>query len=519
MLTISAKAILDVELEGSDEDMRSDINQLLAARTQAGGGPSYVYCRVVAMFTKDKYCIYECNDYSGSNSTCTHYMQKFTIGKDQEPVLSGDPTQVRVTFVAGEQDPAAGEPGTKEATSWFDVSAGSSSKSFADKMKGLVSSVLGAATGERPALQLTKDADGRMRFVCYPTNNYVDREDELFTAESHTKAIDWYFRNKSFPELWVWHTKGTKFGQVDWMDFVKEDGSGNSAGGVVVASGTIDPGFEELASTLATKDNAMSHGFLGVRERTGSPRAWTDYRDYELSVLPAKAVANYGTAFNLMKGAKDKMAFSADKRAYLKDTLKVSDERIALMEKDTEGIAKGLASLGIESKSFGLVDPDPEPDPNPAPPPTEVAAIIEQHNKDLGVVVAKAKELITAAEARAVVAEKSLADAIARYAPRDLGAAAAQGLAASTKETTAVADTDPEVRAAIEAGKKAMDSPSVGGAISAMLNGAGMGRFNQTPTPTVIGPVIGATPPITAPAVQVPVASGDAVKAMAGFGS
>lgn len=516
MLTISAKAILDVELEGSDEDMRNDLNQLLRTKVADSGGPSYVYCRVVAMFTKDKYCIYESYDYSDGGAGVTHWMQKFSIGKDQEPTLSGDPTQVRVTFVPGVNDPVSGEPGTKVVLSepWFSLGE----KSFADRMRGVVSSVLGSASkGDLPALVLTKDADGRTRFVCYPTNNYVDREDELFTASSHTKAIDWYFRNKSFPELWVWHTKGTKFGQVDWMDFVQTEGH---VGGVVVASGLIDQGCEALAESLATKDNAMSHGFLGIREKEGSPRAWTEYRDYELSVLPRKVVANYGTAFNLVKGAKDTMAFSADKRTYL-GKLGVSEERITAMEKETDGIAQGLAGLGIESKAFGLTDPEPDPNPAPVPPPDggDVASLVEQHTKELGLVVAKAKELIATAQAETVAANKTLADTIARYAPRDLGAAAAVTLAASTKAVTEVPPEDPEVAAAIEAGKKAMVGEGVGGAISAMLNGAGMGMFNKVPgaSASPIGPIIGAPSPLVPPAAT-PAASDAARTAMAGFG-
>lgn len=347
------KAFLSVDLEGSDDDMRQDLLDLIRARVASG--PDYCYCSIVAVFTKDKYFIYETQSYDGSTDTTTHWQQKFTIGKDQEPVLNGDPVEVMIQFVPGTND---ADTGTKALTG---------GGGLISKMVALVAGLTGQKDQEAgiKAFTLINDAkavgdDGspRLRFFSVASNNYVDRESELFTAEAHTKAIQWYEREQSFPELWVWHTKDAKIGQVDWMDFVRGP---SGPGGLVVSTGLIDGGKEAIAQELASQDVAMSHGYIGFRSKEVSTGVgvYTAYLDYEQSVLPRSAVANFGTAFNLLEGGKD-MPFTPERKKFLMDTFKLDDATVGTWEKSTDAQAASMAKLGIASKelstALGLVD-------------------------------------------------------------------------------------------------------------------------------------------------------------------
>jgi hypothetical protein len=256
---------------------------------------------------------------------------------------------------------------------------------------------------------VTKDASGHMRFFTVMSNNFTDREGELFTASSHKSFIKWCDDQGSYPELWVWHAKGTKFGQVDWMDFVDDGGAG-----VVASSGLIDPGMEPRAEWLATQDVAMSHGFIGHRTKEGY---WTDYVSWEQSVLPREAVANYGTAFNLLTGGKD-MAFTKDKLALLSSLPGATEADVKGWEKQTTDLVKNLKSLGIDYKALGA-DPDPDPQDPPTPgdgtppqAPEAVLAITKQFLDERNALVGTMKDMadkMVELTARAEAAEKSAA--------------------------------------------------------------------------------------------------------------
>jgi hypothetical protein len=202
---------------------------------------------------------------------------------------------------------------------------------------------------------LFKQKDGATRFYAVWSNNFIDREGEIFTAASHKEFVDWATNNNEYPELWVWHTKGSRFGQVDWLDATGD--------GFVHASGLIDKGKEAIAETLAEEDSGVSHGFLGLQQE--NVIHW--YRSYELSVLPTKNAAVWTTSFNILDAGKaaDEMGFTPEKRRYFSDVLKIPEEQIKSWEGQTEGLADTLKGLGLESKAADLgveVEPPPTPE-------------------------------------------------------------------------------------------------------------------------------------------------------------
>jgi uncharacterized protein YifE (UPF0438 family) len=267
------------------------------------------------------------------------------------------------------------------------------------------------------------------------TNNFTDREGELFTASSHKSYIKWCDTQGSYPELWVWHAKGTRFGQVDWLDFVDDGGAG-----VVVSSGLIDPGQEPLAEWLSTKDVAMSHGFIGHRTKEGY---WTDYVSWEESVLPREAVANYGTAFNLLTGGKD-MPFNETKRSFLSSLPGATEADVKDWEKQTTELVKNLKSLGIDYKAMGA-----EPDEDDDKKDNKKAAATTDGTKELAIT----KEFLD--ERNGMVATmKAMTDKMVELAGR---AEAAEKSAAATLEAATKAGVN--VDEAIKAGVKDAMTP------------------------------------------------------------
>jgi hypothetical protein len=183
---------------------------------------------------------------------------------------------------------------------------------------------------------LKEQPDGRLRFFALPTNCFEDKMGDIFSTKAHEGYVAWAEAKQFYPELWVWHTPGTKFGQVDWMD-VNE--------GILAASGLIDVGMEDIARSFSP-DDGMSHGFVYADKKDG---VIDQYWSYELSVLPRKYAANAPTAFSLVEG--ENMGFNADRKAYLKDKWGVDDAKIAEWEQGTEQLAANMKALGISWKS------------------------------------------------------------------------------------------------------------------------------------------------------------------------
>jgi hypothetical protein len=198
---------------------------------------------------------------------------------------------------------------------------------------------------------VAKQKDGRTRFYAVWSNNFMDREGEIFTKAAHKEFVDWADETKEYPELWIWHTKGSKFGQVDWLDITDD--------GFVHASGLVDTGKEALAEKLAEEDSGVSHGFFGLQ--SANIVHW--YRSYELSVLPLQNAAVPTTSYNILNTGAKEMGFTPEKRKYFAD-LGIPESDIKAWETQTDGLADVLKSAGLESKASDLgIEMAPPPTP------------------------------------------------------------------------------------------------------------------------------------------------------------
>lgn len=247
---------------------------------------------------------------------------------------------------------AATELSTRVKENPDDVEA----KSLLDRVKGLFT---GRNETEQPkpfdpgeaegTFVSYKDASGVWRWMIINTNKFKDREDEIFTEASHKEYIAAVERTGEWPELWLWHTPGTRMGQANLVDYVN---------GFVVHAGEYDPGFEDVAERLSKmKDLGVSHGFV-FPEGDEEDKVYDHYRTFELTVCPGRRSANiWGTEFESFT-KEVKMGFSDDKRKFFVEAL--GEERVVALETKLPALEKELEGEGVNFKD--LVD-DLFPDP------------------------------------------------------------------------------------------------------------------------------------------------------------
>jgi cation transport regulator ChaB len=207
-----------------------------------------------------------------------------------------------------------------------------------------VTAPLGAAgtAGLKEALCIVKQADGRMRWYARYSNNFKDRDGEIITEAAHKEFVGWAASGGVYPELWLWHTPGTRFGQSDWLDF---------ADGFTHASGLIDDtaGALVVVEALRDKQLGVSHGMLCSQQGN----LITKYRSFEISVLPLERASVWTTSFDIA-GKETQMAFTPEKRTFLVSAL--GEDRVTALEANTDAAVGALKQLGVEYKSAAELD-------------------------------------------------------------------------------------------------------------------------------------------------------------------
>lgn len=194
------------------------------------------------------------------------------------------------------------------------------------------------------------------RWLAIYSNKWRDQDNppEILASEAHkdfVKAVD--AGDWPYPEAWLWHVPGTRFGVAD---FVAYDDVG-----FALASGTVDKGQESVAAFLAEQEDlSMSHGMptKEIRRDDEDPTIITRYRSIEISPLPREAAANkHGTAIELFREVK--MAIPDNKRAFLADAYG-GEEGVQALEAKLADKAKELEEMDIESKEESLEEAEQE---------------------------------------------------------------------------------------------------------------------------------------------------------------
>lgn len=148
------------------------------------------------------------------------------------------------------------------------------------------------AISDGGTISVTKSADGTYRWVGIYSNGFKDLHGEIIPEAAHKEFAEYASKSGDYPELWLWHTPGTRIGVADWLDTHE---------GFAIASGTFDEGVPQpiIDTLLAEKDIAMSHGFR-YRISDKSDGVYSRYRSEEISLLPREHVANDLTGFETL---------------------------------------------------------------------------------------------------------------------------------------------------------------------------------------------------------------------------
>lgn len=193
-------------------------------------------------------------------------------------------------------------------------------------------------TEAKNSFTVWKEKTGRYRWMAHYSNNFRDRDNppEIISEASHLNFVKEVNSGElPFPELWLWHIDGTRWGQADFVGYDQ---------GFAMATGLVDKGKEWVADSLE-KNLLASHGMpKGSIERdTQDPTIIIRHATKEISPLLANVAANEYTGFSISDSEVKEMAFSDEERAKLlilgvnPDTLEAQTDEKA---KDTEGLEK-----------------------------------------------------------------------------------------------------------------------------------------------------------------------------------
>jgi len=254
---------------------------------------------------------------------------------------------------------------------------------FKEKVAAIVGRLLGRPASP-PKLDIRdsaffsfKDKTGAWRWLAVHSNKFRDEDGDIFPEAAHLSFVARADVNKEYPELWLWHTPGSRVGSCDLLDYVD---------GFMLSSGPFDEGMELAAAALhdSEDDLGVSHGYRYPVEakRNG---VISEYDTFEVSPLPRTKEANVWTSFAAVAGKEAAMPLSTEKRKFLADVL--GEEKVDAIEEGLAAFSKDLEAHGVAWKEVKAVldseetngsDPkDPKDEPAaPADPaaPTDPAA-------------------------------------------------------------------------------------------------------------------------------------------------
>lgn len=193
---------------------------------------------------------------------------------------------------------------------------------------------------EQSDLLIFKGQDGKTYWLAIFSNNFIDREGEIISEKAH-KDYEMRLDMKltPMPELWAWHTEGTKHGQADMVWYQTHN---------QYALGHFDdtPEAQKAISYYRKNPVKLSHGFIAP-EWALKDGVYSAYNTFEISTLPPQVAANPYTSFEEIKS----MPVPEKREAFIQKLFgdKAPDVLAKVNARDDQ--AKELATL-VEFKDF-----------------------------------------------------------------------------------------------------------------------------------------------------------------------
>lgn len=226
---------------------------------------------------------------------------------------------------------------------------------------------------EDSPIRLWKDkTTGRLRWLAAYSSNYLDDDypSDILSKEAHINFID-RVQNKElpYPELWIWHLKGTAIGESDYLFYDYDNG-------IAMASGFIYDGMEKIVKNFSKADSKLgtSHGMTFVKRNKNDEKVIDEYVTIEISILPLVAAANKMTSIYILD--KEKNMMSTEQKDFLKNS-GMSDDDIAKVEARNKQLAdenslRERKSIDEPDKEEGAIQADAVESPEAAKKELEV---------------------------------------------------------------------------------------------------------------------------------------------------
>lgn len=231
---------------------------------------------------------------------------------------------------------------------------------------------------EHDSILIEKDAAGDWRWVGWPTNNFIDRSEDIITEAAHLEFVEWVNKDLGHrgPVFTSLHAPGTyRENPVDFVGYQN---------GFLVASGKLTE--SEAAGLMEVQKEhqlGMSHTSWGLRDAQ-DPRQIVKYRMFEVTDLPLEMADNPFT--NLETISKEADMDQKQQLEYLTKLLGSEARAKAALEDKTSLKQKELAEAQVESKEVAETPkaetPAPVTEPTPAPVITD--ALVKQIEDQLG---------------------------------------------------------------------------------------------------------------------------------------
>lgn len=195
---------------------------------------------------------------------------------------------------------------------------------------------IGQMNKEKNSLIIEKDLSGNWRAILWPTNNFIDTDNEIISEKAHLEYVEWANMNMDCAPVFVtWHIPGTA--RTHSMDFV-----GYESGSLVTSCALTEKEAAELLKAQTLTDIGLSHGSIVLERDPQDARIITKYRMVEVSDLPLENAANPFTSLQTVITKEAGM----DVKKYLVGMLgeekaeeylsKMSDKQKILKEADVE---------------------------------------------------------------------------------------------------------------------------------------------------------------------------------------
>ncbi len=201
-------------------------------------------------------------------------------------------------------------------------------------VKDVLKNIGGYKYSDSP-ITLWKDKNtGKLRWLAAYSSNYLDDDypSDILSKEAHIKFIN-KVQNKElpYPQLWIWHLKGTAIGEADYLFYDEENG-------IAMATGFVYADMVKVAKNIAkmNKELGTSHGMTFVKRNENDKKVIDEYVTIEISILPLVAAANKMTSIYILD--KEKNMMSTEQKDFLKNA-GMSDEDILAVEARNKQLA------------------------------------------------------------------------------------------------------------------------------------------------------------------------------------